>query len=188
MAARILCGAGIRVLAFEPDTVTISNLHRQVLYSENHVGQPKAVVASALFPQTLQVITRPFLPARDMATVASAVLLEASDDGRLKWALAKHPCPGAHLIIAGALGLEGWVWTRPAGSPAQLGDVFGEEHQAMFERTCASAGILGPLVNWVGARAAREAQEALASPPGHTRFWRLNANDLSAKLTVLGQW
>ena len=183
MAARVFCTAGVRVLAYEPDTVAVSNLHRQVLYSEEHTGQPKAVVASEFFPETLRVMARPFLPEKDMALVTSRILLEASDDGRLKWTLEEHPCPAAHLIITGALGLEGWVWSTP--SPQRLGNLFGEENQAMFDRTCTSAGILGALVNWVGALAAREALNVLASAHGETRFWRANANDLSSRLTVL---
>ena len=51
-AAQYLVGAGIgKIGLMDHDKVSISNLHRQVLYNENNIGKSKALVAQEKLQQ-----------------------------------------------------------------------------------------------------------------------------------------
>ena len=49
---KTLCLSGFRRLSvLDLDVVSVSNLHRQFLFREEHVGQPKAAVAAAVLTE-----------------------------------------------------------------------------------------------------------------------------------------
>lgn len=159
-----LAGAGVgRLTLIDGDVIEESNLHRQPLYRMSDLGTPKVAAAAqalcAMNPQT-QVVTKvawinPTNAAQLVAQVdlvldcadSFAVSLTLSDTCR---SLAKP------LITASALGLEGYV-AGVCGSAPSLRAIFPDlPHSAP---TCATAGILGPVVAMMGIM---QAQMALA--------------------------
>jgi molybdopterin/thiamine biosynthesis adenylyltransferase len=157
-AALALAAAGIGTLGLvDDDPVDVTNLHRQILYGEAQVGQPKVrAAASALrahAPATRCILheTR-FLP-ENALELASAydVVVEGSDNFATKF-LTADACFLAGRPVAQAAAVR-WVGTAfasaRAGRPCYR-CVF-EDLPAGPAPNCAEAGVVGPVVGVVAA-------------------------------------
>lgn len=164
-AALYLAAAGVGTITIiDDDVVDRSNLQRQIMHSDEAVGQPK--VESAL--QRLRALNP------DCRVVAI--------NKRCVWPACLDMCRDADVIIDGSdnfdtryvasttaarLGIP-HVWGAILGFHAQL-SVFDAEHGPVYEDVfpqpplpgdvpnCAEAGVLGPLVGVVGSAMALEA-------------------------------
>ncbi|MBA4489242.1 HesA/MoeB/ThiF family protein [Paracoccus sp. S1E-3] len=182
-AIQYLAGAGVgRITLVDPDRVEETNLHRQPIYGPA-LGQPKAQVAAdflrALNPA---VKVTPHVawatPANAPALVADAdMVLDCADSFAASYMLSDL-CFAARkpLISASALGLSGYVGGFCGGAPS-LRAVFPDLPDSLA--TCASAGVLGPVVGVLGAL---QAQMALAVMLGLTpsplgQLMRLDLDD-----------
>lgn len=159
-----LAGAGVgRILLFDDDEVSLSNLHRQVIHATPDVGRPKTSSA-----------------AETIAALNPAVTVETF--GRLESATALEQLRGADVILDGtdnfdARYLSSWaahelgiphIWASILGFDAQL-SVFWSGHGPVYEDvfptapapgsvpSCSQAGVLGPVVGIVGSAMALEA-------------------------------
>lgn len=163
-AATMLGAAGIGyVTLIDPDPVTLSNLHRQLLYCESDLGKPKALVGAwrlgARFPKTH------FLPlvaqlndhnARELLLQHDFVI-DATDRWSTKLWLHQQALqyrrPLAH---AGAVGWRGQALTILPGVPGclycLLGDPTGPD-----DPSCQEAGIVPGVVQALGVRLGIEA-------------------------------
>ncbi|MDF3605110.1 HesA/MoeB/ThiF family protein [Paracoccus sp. DMF-8] len=157
-----LTGAGVgRITLVDPDVIEVTNLHRQPLYAENQQGQHKAVAARiAMQRLNSQVTVTPVLdwltPANAPELVANAdLVLDCADSYAASYTLS-DAClaAGKPLISASALGLEGYVGGYCGGAPS-LRAVFPDPTEG--GATCATAGVLGPVVGMLGAMQARMA-------------------------------
>ena len=159
-----LAGAGVgQITLVDGDTVAEHNLHRQPLYRMDQIGQPKAhaaaVALAALNPEVRVTLRTEWLdPANAPALVAAAdVVLDCADTFAASLTLS-DTCrdAGKPLIAASALALSGYVAGCCGGAPS-LRAIFPD----LPERgaTCATAGVMGPVVGAVGAL---QAQMALA--------------------------
>lgn len=171
-AAQLLGAAGVGQLTLlDPDRVSISNLHRQLLFDEDDLDKEKAVVAaqklSAFFPQTRFDPLPVALDESNGSKLVSAHdwVIDATDGWKTKlWlhdlALA-HERPIAH---AGAAGWRGQALTVLPNAPGCLRCVtdFPQEHE---DPSCQQAGIIPGVVQLLGARLAAEVLCWLA---GHT--------------------
>ncbi|GFE51603.1 hypothetical protein So717_33560 [Roseobacter cerasinus] len=171
-ALQYLAGAGVgRITILDPDTIEESNLHRQPLYRMTDLGRAKAEAASdalrALNPECLvQGHCTALTPdnAPDLAQSAD-VVIDAADSFAVSYILS-DACrdAGTPLISASALGQSGYVGAFCAGAPS-LRAVFPDP--PVNGATCATAGVLGPVVGVVGALQAQLALKLLldaASP------------------------
>ncbi|MFO1105417.1 MAG: HesA/MoeB/ThiF family protein [Amaricoccus sp.] len=159
-----LAGAGIGCLTVvDPDCVERGNLHRQPLYGERFVGAQKTAAAAAalrdLNPET-RVHPLPWRldPANAPALVAAAdLVLDCADSFAASYTLS-DACrdAGKPLVSASALGLGGYVGGFCGGAPS-LRAVFPD--LPARAATCATAGVLGPVVGLLGCL---QAQMALA--------------------------
>jgi molybdopterin/thiamine biosynthesis adenylyltransferase/rhodanese-related sulfurtransferase len=159
-----LAGAGLgRITLVDPDTVERGNLHRQTLYGERFLGRPKAAAAAtALADLNPEVAVDPVVARLDPANAAALVapadlVLDCADSFAASYTLSDAcRAAGRPLVSASALGLDGYVGGFCGGAPS-LRAVFPDLPERAA--TCATAGILGPVVGLLGSL---QAQMALA--------------------------
>ncbi len=156
----LLAGAGIgQITIVDGDTVALSNLHRQTLFTEADCGRPKAVVAAercrALNGEILVSARKQALTNGNVADlVAQAdVVLDCADSYAASYILS-DACfsAGRPLITASVLGLSGYVGGFCGGAPS-LRAVFPDAPGS--GASCATAGVLGPVVGLIGAMQAQ---------------------------------
>lgn len=163
-AALSLAHGGVGHLTLiDPDVVELSNLHRQPLYSERDLGQPKANVAATLLRQrfsslTVQGRVEALGPDNAPELLRSHhMIVDATD--RLETKLWLHDAcvqMGVPLVHAGALGWQGQLCTILPGRSACLRCLIREPETDPFRSSCHEAGIVGPVVGYLGARQATE--------------------------------
>lgn len=155
-ALPLLAGAGVGQLRIvDHDLVDLSNLHRQHLFSEADVGKEKAVAAAARCGALNSDCAAEAICAR--LTPANAndlldgidVVLDCADSYAVSYILSDM-CYARRtpLITASALGLSGYVAGICGGAPS-LRAVFPDAPQSAA--TCATAGVMGPVVTVLGA-------------------------------------
>ena len=161
-----LAGAGVgRITLVDSDTVAEHNLHRQPLYRQDQIGQPKAEVAA----QALQAVN-PLVnieprchwlnPANAPALIEAAdVVLDCADTFAVSLTLSDH-CHSSHkpLLSASALALSGYVLGCCGGAPS-LRAIFPDLPER--SASCATAGVMGPVVAALGALQAQMALSVL---------------------------
>jgi len=161
-----LAGAGVgQITLVDADEVAAHNLHRQPLYRMDQIGQPKALAAAAalqaLNPDVAVTSLTDWLdPANAPALVKAAdLVLDCADTFAASLTLS-DTCRerGKPLIAASALGLSGYVAGCCGGAPS-LRAIFPD----LPERgaTCATAGVMGPVVGTIGALQAQMALSVL---------------------------
>jgi len=176
-ASLYLARAGVRALRIcDFDTVQATDLHRQVLYTDQDVGWHKAHVAATRLEQQhadlrVEPLVDPFTAA--MADGAD-VVLDCTDEPGTR-ALVHQVCmeKGIPLVWAAVEGWEAqWTTVTPGNGPC-LRCLWPSPADAP---SCEQAGILGPVVAMAGSWQALAALRILtgnAPPPG-----RLHVHDL----------
>jgi adenylyltransferase/sulfurtransferase len=162
-----LAGAGIgRLTIVDDDVVELANLHRQPLFDESQIGQPKAELA-AQFVQRLNrfVEVRPIQ--QRIATGNASELLAGHDlviDGSDNFATrlaVSDACVGLDtpLLSAAAVQFHGQVglFRRRSCYRCFVGDAFDAEDCD----NCAELGVLGALTGTIGNFAALLAINAI---------------------------
>lgn len=179
-ALQYLAGAGIgHITLIDPDRIEESNLHRQPLYRMSDIGQPKAQAAAqaiAGFNPNVRVnaqVTR-LTPVNAPDFVAAAdVVLDCADSYAASYTLS-DAClaAGRPLISASALGLSGYVGGFCGPAPS-LRALFPDPPDS--GQTCASAGVMGPVVGLLGCIQAQMAMAVLLdlTPSPLGQFTRL---------------
>jgi adenylyltransferase/sulfurtransferase len=168
-AAAALVAAGVRTLALvDPDTVELSNLHRQPLYDEGVLGQPKVAVAAArlrALDPGLRVETVARRVGDDDAALFARfdVILDGTDSIDAKFLLSDLAvAAGRPLVHAGVVGTRGQILTIVPRRTACYRCVFEAPPPPDEAVSCTEAGVLGPLPALVGALQAAEAVRLLA--------------------------
>jgi adenylyltransferase/sulfurtransferase len=171
VAADALARAGVgRVTLVDRDVVEITNLQRQILYTEQDVreGIPKAdAAARRLRAVNSQITIDPIiadLNARNVERLvqSAAAVVDATDNFQTRYLLndacVKHSKP---LIYGGAVGTTGMTMTILPGNTPCLRCVFPEPPPPGSSPTCDTAGVLGPMVSVVASIQAAEAMKVL---------------------------
>ncbi|WP_207382968.1 HesA/MoeB/ThiF family protein [Pseudaestuariivita atlantica] len=157
-----LAGAGLgRITILDPDRVSESNLHRQTLFREVDVDQPKARVARDVLRAmngeiAVEGRVEALTPANASALVGPATLvLDCADMFAVSYTLS-DACleAGTPLVSASVLGMSGYCGGF-CGTAPSLRAVFPDlPAQAA---SCDTAGVLGPMVGMLGAAQAQMA-------------------------------
>ncbi|MDA0180916.1 HesA/MoeB/ThiF family protein [Solirubrobacter phytolaccae] len=171
--AAYLAGAGVgRIGLVDSDVVEISNLHRQPLHFTPDLGVPKVESAAAkLRFLNPDVLIEPYQVRLDAENAAGLVegqdlVIDCSDSFATRYAVNKACCEArVDLIEGGAVGWIGLVMTIIPFATACYRCAFPVEPGD--SRSCAEAGILGPVAGTLGSLQALEAIKLLsgAQPP-----------------------
>mgnify|MGYP000129707733 CR=1 FL=1 len=166
-AAQYLAAAGVgRLTLIDADHVSVTNLHRQILYGPDAVGRPKvhaAVRALRLIAPGVDV--RPVRARLDASNARELlmghdVIVDGTDTFGSRHVIADA---AVELDIPLAWGaVQGWhgqvtVFTRAA----RMRDLFPDE-PAMDLETCDGGAVLGTLCGQVGAAMATEALKVVS--------------------------
>lgn len=171
--ATLLARAGVGTIEVaDDDRVELGNLHRQTLYRDADVGQPKASCAVQRIEQAarraghdVQAIARPTRLYPDSVLEAVKgfdLVVEGADNYATKFMVA-DACALARVacVHGGAVRWVGWALASLPGRSACLRCVFEDVPQGP-DQGCSVAGVLGPVVGVVGAIQAQLALRLLS--------------------------
>lgn len=186
--ANTLARAGVGKLRIvDRDFLEISNLQRQVLYTEDDVasGLPKAIAAKNHLQRINSEIEIEAIVADvDSSNIASLaegvdVIVDGTDNFETRFLLndASHKF-NIPWIYGGCLGAEGQTMTILPGETACLRCLMPDAPAPGATPTCDAAGILGTIINVI---ASIEANEAIKILSGHREA-------ASPYLTVFELW
>jgi molybdopterin/thiamine biosynthesis adenylyltransferase len=157
-AAWVLARAGVGTLRIvDDDRVDLGNLHRQILFDEAAVGQPKIQEAARALKDlapgvAVDLREGRFVPeSADELLAGVDVVVEGSDNFATKFLVA-DACALARIPVVhgAAVRTYGTAFSvAPSGAPCYrcLFEDIPHEHAP----NCAEAGVLGPVVGVVGA-------------------------------------
>ena len=162
----LLVAAGIgRITLVDGDRVELSNLHRQTLFSEDDIGRPKADAAAEWCRKLNREVT--LVPWRRALTPENAedlvrpvdLVLDCADSYAVSYTLS-DVCANLRtpLITASVLGISGYVGGF-CGTAPSLRAVFPAAPESA--ESCATAGVLGPVVAMIGAAQAQMAMSVI---------------------------
>jgi molybdopterin/thiamine biosynthesis adenylyltransferase len=151
----------VRLTLLDDDRVDVTNLHRQVLYGDQDVGRPKLEAArERLLDEaerhgrsvSIETIEGRFVPENAVELArAHDVIVEGADNFATKF-LAADAARLAHtdIVHAGVVRWAGYALGVRPGESACLRCLF-EDLPRDGAETCATAGVVGPVVGTVGA-------------------------------------
>ncbi len=190
-AAQYLAGSGIGHLTLvDGDVVDVSNLHRQVVHSEDTVGMNKALSAQQQLSKLnsgiqIEAITEPLDEAALTAKLGNIDVVVDCTDNSASRMLHNRVCISTKtpLVTAAAIRMEGQLMvvdTNQAESPC---------YQCVYpdlsaqQDTCSQSGILGPVVGLMGVMQALETIKLIASVGDSTcgKLVSFDALDLSMR-------
>lgn len=169
-----LAAAGVGTLGIvDHDTVELSNLHRQILYTVADIGRLKADCAAerlSQFNPDIQVISYPLqLNNQNAALILSKfdVIIDGSDNFPTRY-MVNDACVLLNLpLVYGALSAsEGQVAIfnviGPGGFKVNYRDIFPDPPKPGEVLNCSEAGVLGVLPGIIGTMQAAEAIKLIA--------------------------
>ena len=178
-AIQYLAAAGVGTIsAVDDDVISLSNLQRQVLYSEAEIGQPKVDAAAKAVRRLNPDITFHAIKER-ITTHTSAEILEGADvviDGSDNFAtrlIVNDLCLAARVpLVSAAIGqfhgqigtFRGWETDAPC-----YRCFVGDAHDPDDCDDCATQGVLGAMCGLMGSFAAMEAIRALTGFGDNTK-------------------
>lgn len=161
-----LAGAGVgRIAIVDDDLVEESNLHRQTLFRMGDLGRPKAGCAAeaarGLNPEIRVDALALHLDPDNLPPLLAGVdlVIDAADSFAVSYMLSDACGPrGVPLISASVLGRQGYAGGFCGHAPG-LRAVFPDLPETAA--SCATAGVMGPVVAMLGAMQAQMALSVL---------------------------
>jgi molybdopterin/thiamine biosynthesis adenylyltransferase len=172
ISSSFLARAGVgRLILVDRDFVEESNLHRQVLYTEQDAAQrlPKAVAAAAHLRDARSDLSVEALDADLDSELARrlardcGVVVDGTDNFETRYLMNDAAVEaGKPWVYAGAVAACGSVFAVRPGVTACLRCLFPQAPAPGSAPTCETAGVLGPAVGAVASLQAGEAVKILA--------------------------
>jgi molybdopterin/thiamine biosynthesis adenylyltransferase len=191
MCAMYLAASGVGHLTIADfDTIDISNLQRQLFFTEQDLGRSKAQVLASringLNSETeVTVLEKLIRSVYDLGDItAYDVIIDGSDNPHTKLltdrlsADSDVPC-----VIAGVRGFECQIMTCVPGS-VRYADVFGEDAACSGFTPCSIGGVLGPTAGVAASLQCAEAVKIIAGTgkPLTDRLLAMNLLDMSVNV------
>lgn len=159
-----LATAGIGTIGIvDFDKIELHNLHRQILYTENQVGQAKASTAKSVLEALNPLIT--IIAFEEKLTAENAlqiirnfdVIVDGSDNFTTRY-LVNDTCVtlGKSLIYGSILKFEGQLAVFNHNGTKNLRDLFPEPPNPKDVPNCNLNGVLGTLPGIIGSMMAHE--------------------------------
>ena len=165
-AALYLAAAGIGTIGLvDDDTVSLSNLQRQILFSDADIGAPKVQAAAARLSQTnphvvVQTHALRLTPDNAAALIAAHdLVIDGTDDFDTRFAVNAACVAAGKPLVSGALGR--WAGQVAVFQSRPCYRCLVPEAPPDAE-TCARVGVVGALTGVIGAMAALEAIKLIA--------------------------
>ena len=197
-----LAAAGIGTLGMaDDDTLELSNLHRQILYTNDDIGRRKAEAAAERLKQfnpDIHAVPRPVRVTADNAVELVndyELVVDATDRLETKF-LINDACAraGRPLVHAAVLGFEARVAVFDARTGPCLRCLFPSPPEVPA-LTCSEAGVLGAITGMAGSLQALEAIKWLLADNGGDsgegigtlvgRLWLLDGHTLETRVIDL---
>jgi molybdopterin/thiamine biosynthesis adenylyltransferase len=167
-----LASAGIgEIRVADDDTVELSNLQRQIMHSNDRLGNPKVESAltaiTQINPDTRVIALNTRLQGQALLQQVDAVdlVLDCSDNFKTRHAVNKACVQAGKPLVSGAaIRFEGQVCvydTRDAHSPCY--HCLFPEADDVTPVNCATMGVFAPLVGIIGSLQAAEAIKVLTA-------------------------
>ena len=154
------------------DLIEIHNLHRQILYTEDQVGLPKAITAKAAVEKLNPLIK--VLAFEEKLTIENAsqiisqfdIVVDGSDNFRTRY-LVNDTCVtlGKTLVYGSILGFEGQLAVFNHQGSKNLRDLFPEPPNPKDVPNCNFNGVLGTLPGMIGTMMAHETLKLIIGLP-----------------------
>ena len=167
-ASQYLASAGVgKIILVDFDTISLSNLQRQILYTDADIGQPKAEVAKARLQAInpnieIQVINKKCDDAEFAELIAQVdAVVDCTDNvdvrNQLNLQCFKQKRP---LISGSAIRFEGQIsvftYAENEACYQCLSQLFGSD-----TLSCVEAGVISPIVGVIGSLQALESIKVL---------------------------
>ena len=175
-ALQYLTAAGVGTIGIvDDDVVSLSNLHRQVLYTVNDIGKPKAVIAvqklSQLNPGVNLKVYNERISNYNAADIISPydIVLDGTDNFATRYLVNDACVLLDKILVYGAVSqYEGQVAvfnckTNSVTTPVNYRDMFPQPPMENEVLNCAEAGVLGVLPAIIGAMMANETIKLLTA-------------------------
>ena len=154
------------------DTIEIHNLHRQILYTENQVGENKALVAKSVLEKLNPLIEVVAIPEKLTAENAEKiipqydVIVDGSDNFATRY-LVNDTCVAFQkpLVYGSILKFEGQVAIFNLNGSKNLRDLFPEMPNPKEVPNCNLNGVLGTLPGIIGTMMAHETLKLILELP-----------------------
>lgn len=154
------------------DTIEIHNLHRQILYTENEVGQLKALVAKKMVSELnplIEVVTIPEKLTLENAAVIIQhydIVVDGSDNFATRY-LVNDTCVQFQkpLVYGSILKFEGQIAVFNHNGSKNLRDLFPEMPDPKDVPNCNLNGVLGTLPAIIGTMMAHETLKLILDLP-----------------------
>jgi molybdopterin/thiamine biosynthesis adenylyltransferase len=154
------------------DTIELHNLHRQILYTEKHVGQSKSITAKSVL-ETLNPLIAVIAFEEKLTMENAAQIIKAFDvvvDGCDNFAtryLVNDICVtlGKPLIYGSILKFEGQMAVFNHNGSKNLRDLFPEPPNPKDVPNCNLNGVLGTLPGIIGTMMANETLKLIMDLP-----------------------
>lgn len=168
-AALYLTGAGVGRLGLaDPDTVSESNLQRQVLYTESQIGRPKPAAArerlAALSSSTRFDLHPEGLTAENARELVAAydLVVECCDNFATRYLLDEACAEVGRPWVYGSIGaFHGQVSLFNGRTGRRYTELY-PDREALCALPRSTAGVLGPVPGVIGAIEASEAIKWIA--------------------------
>lgn len=154
------------------DKVELHNLHRQILYTEKHVGQSKAITAKSVL-ETLNPLIN-VIAFEEKLTVENAaqiisdfdVIVDGCDNFSTRY-LVNDTCVSLEkpLVYGSILGFEGQLAVFNHQESKNLRDLFPEPPNPKDVPNCNLNGVLGTLPGMIGTMMAHETLKLIMDLP-----------------------